>query len=186
MGQQATFTKMQEGTKEEWEIIAAEHSVHFKSTADRFIDMLKSLEGVTLGFACDQLQHALMTGTLARRAGATDEEIVLALCHDMAKSVNVPNHGPIAAEMMRPYISEDGYHAIYNHQAFQGEHYYGFFGAPTDLREQWKDKSWYDLAVKLVDTWDAPAFDPDFEVDTLESFEPLMRKIFHDSPKAMG
>ncbi|MEP2987754.1 MAG: HD domain-containing protein [Parasphingorhabdus sp.] len=186
MASQATFTKMQDGTLEEWKIIGAAHKEEFKNTADRFIDMLKSLEQHTLGFACDQLQHSLMTGTLARRAGASDEEIVIALCHDIAKAINVPNHGPIAAEMMRPYISEDSYHVIRNHQAFQGEHYYHYMGAPTDLRKKWVDEPWYDLAVKLVDEWDAPAFDPDFEVDTLESFEPLMRKIFHDDPVAVG
>ena len=186
MTEQATFTAMQDGTAEDWQIIAAAHMEEFKNTADRFIDLLKSLEAHTLGFACNQLQHSLMTGTLARRAGASDEEIVIALCHDIGKAINVPNHGPIAAEMMRPYISDNSYHVIRNHQAFQGEHYYAFLGAPTDLRKQWKDEPWYDLAVKLVDEWDAPAFDPDFEVDSLESFEPLMRKIFHDKPVAAG
>ena len=182
----AKFTRMQDGKVEDWMIIGAAHKVDFAKTADRFIGMLKQLENATLGFACDQLQHALMCGTLARRDGATDEQIVIALCHDMAKVINVPNHGPIAAEMMKPYISDDSYHVIKHHQAFQGEHYYHYMGAPTDLRKQWVDESWYDLAVKLVDEWDAPAFDPDFEADSLESFEPLMRKVFHDNPMAVG
>jgi len=154
--------------------IGAAHKQDFTKTADRFIGMLKQLEGTSLGFACDQLQHAslgfacdqlqhaLMCGTLARRDGATEEQIVVALCHDMAKVVNVPNHGPIVAEMLRPYIGDDSYHVLRNHQP------------------------WYDYAVKLVDEWDAPAFDPDFEVDSLESFEPLIRKIVHDSPMAVG
>lgn len=186
MSEQAHFTRMQDGTLEEWQIIAAAHYKHFKHTADTYIDLLKSLEQHTLGFACDQLQHALMAGTLARRAGASNEHIVIALCHDIGKSINVPNHGAIAAEMMKPYISEDSYHVIYNHQAFQGEYYYQYLGAPTDLRLQWKDESWYPLACKLVDEWDAPAFDPDFEVDSLESFIPLMREVFHDKPMALG
>lgn len=180
---QAGFTRMQDGSLDDWKIIGAAHKQDFGKTADRFIAMLRQLEDATLGFACDQLQHALMCGTLARRAGASTEHIVIALCHDIAKVINVPNHGPIAAEMMRPYISEDSYHVIYNHQAFQGEHYYHYLGAPTDLRKQWKHESWYPLAVKLVDEWDAPAFDPDFEVDSLESFVPLMREVFHDAPK---
>ncbi|GLQ21345.1 HD domain-containing protein [Algimonas porphyrae] len=182
-GQQASFTRMQDGTLDDWKIIGAAHKKDFGNTADRFIAMLRQLEDATLGFACDQLQHALMCATLARRSGASTEHIVIALCHDIAKVINVPNHGPIAAEMMRPYISDDSYHVIYNHQAFQGEHYYQYLGAPTDLRKQWVDEPWYPLAVKLVDEWDAPAFDPDFEVDTLESFIPLMREVFHDGPR---
>ena len=179
------FTRMQDGTKDDWIEIGAAHQVEFAKTPERFLGLLRSLEDITVGFACNQLHHCLMTATLARRGGASDEEIVLALCHDIGKAVNIPNHGQIAAEMMKPYISEDGYHAIYNHQAFQGEHYYGFFGAPADLREQWKDESWYDLAVKLVDTWDAPAFDPDFTPDPLESFAPLMHKIFDQAPNPL-
>ena len=51
-------------------------------------------------------------------------------------------------------------------------------GESASLRDDFKNESWYDLAVKLVDRWDAPAFDPDFEVDSLESFEPLLQSIF--------
>jgi predicted HD phosphohydrolase len=119
-----------------------------------------------------------MTGTLARRDDATDEEVAIALLHDVGKSVNIPNHGPIAAELMRPYVSEDAYHVIYNHQHFQGKFYYTFMGENPNMRDDFTQKSWYDLAVKLVDRWDAPAFDPDFEADSLDSFEPLLQKIF--------
>ena len=142
------------------------------------MDMLRSLQNVTVGFACDQLHHSLMTGTLARRASASDEEVAIALLHDVGKAVNIPNHGAIAAELMKPYISEDSYKAIYNHQHFQGKYYYEFAGANPNMRDDFTQESWYALAVKLVDEWDAPAFDPDFEVDTLESFEPLLEKIF--------
>ena len=186
MNLQANFTRMQDGTLEDWKIIGAEHKKHFGNTVDRFMDMLRELEGVYLGFKCDQLQHGLMCATLARKDGATDEQIVIALCHDIAKVVNVPNHGAIAAEMFKPYVSEDCYYVLKHHQAFQGEHYYQYLGAPTDLRQQWKNESWYDLAVKLVDEWDAPAFDPEFEADSLESFEPVMRRVLHDNPMAFG
>ena len=130
------------------------------------------------GFACNQLQHSLMTGTLARRDGASDEEVTIALLHDVGKAVNIPNHGAIAAEIMRPYISDDAYHAIYNHQQFQGKFYFEFLGSDPALRDNFTEESWYTLAEKLVDRWDAPAFDPDFEADSLESFEPLVQKIF--------
>ena len=171
------FTRMQDGTAKDWQQIAAGHQPHFDSVADRYIDMLRQLEGVTLGFGCDQLHHALMTATLARRSGATDEEIVVALCHDMGKVVNVLNHGPIVAEMLKPYVSENAYHALYHHQDFQGEHYYAYLGMDPKMRDQYRDEPWYDLAVKFVDDWDAEGFDPDFEPDSLESFEPVLRRV---------
>ncbi len=178
------FTRMQDGTADDWAVIGAEHAEYFTKTPAHLMDMLRSLEQVTLGFACDQLQHCLMTGTLARQAGAADEEVAIALLHDVGKAVNIPNHGAIAAELMRPYVSEDAYHAIYHHQEFQGAHYFDYLGASTTLRDKYVDESWYSLAAKLVDEWDAPAFDPDFEVDSLESFEPLLQDIF-SMPKQM-
>jgi predicted HD phosphohydrolase len=176
---------MQEGTAEDWAIIGAAHQEHFKKTPDTLINMLRSLEDVSVGFACNQLQHSLMTGTLARRDGASDEEVAIALLHDIGKAVNIPNHGPIAAELMKPYVSEDAYHAIYYHQHFQGKYYYEYLGESPSMRDDFKDESWYDLAVKLVDRWDAPAFDPEFEVDSLESFEPLLRQIFEKPKRTM-
>ena len=177
------FTRMQDGTAEDWATISAAHLEHFSKTPAHLMDMLRSLESVSVGFACNQLQHSLMTATLARRDGASEEEIAIALLHDVGKAVNIPNHGAIAAELLRPYVSEDAYHVIYNHQHFQGKFYYEFLGASPNLREDYKLESWYDLAVKLVDKWDAPAFDPDYRVDSLESFEPLLIKIFSQPNK---
>ena len=57
------FTRMQDGTAEDWAIIGAAHQDHFAQAPARLMDMLKSLENVTVGFACDQLQHSLMTGS---------------------------------------------------------------------------------------------------------------------------
>jgi predicted HD phosphohydrolase len=164
------FTRMQDGTAEDWAVIGAAHMEHFTKTPAHLMDMLRSLEQVTVGFACDQLHHSLMTGTLARRDGASDEEVAIALLHDVGKAVNIPNHGAIAAELIRPYVSEDSYHAIYYHQQFQGRYYFEYMGESPNLREDHKEKSWYELAAKLVDRWDAPAFDPDFQVDSLDSF----------------
>ena len=173
-----SFTSMEQGTKEDWDVIITETRALIALMPDKIMEMLRSLAEITTGFACDQLHHSLMTATLAERDGASDEEIIISLCHDIGKTVSVPNHGPIAAEILRAYISEDAYQVLRHHQQFQGAHYYQFLGAPTDLREQWRETSWFPLAEKLVDRWDAPAFDPDYPVKTLEAFEPLIRSFF--------
>ena len=179
------FTDMRNGTAQDWAHIAAEHGRHIKSAAARQImDGLARLEAIEVGFAANQLTHSLMAGTLARRAGATDEEVVAALCHDLGKLFSIPNHGPIAAEMLKPYVSEDIYHAVYHHQAFQGRYYFEHLGLDPEARARFEGESWYDFAVKLVDEWDAPAFDPDFAVDPLESFQPEVTRIF-SNPKKM-
>jgi predicted HD phosphohydrolase len=179
------FTDMKQGTAEDWAHIAAHHGKHQKTQApQQIMDSLRRLETIEVGFAANQLTHSLMAATLARRSGASDEEVVAALTHDLGKLFSIPNHGPIAAEMLKPYVSEGVYHAVYHHQDFQGQYYYAHLGKPTNLRDRFRDEPWYDLAVKLVDDWDAPAFDPSFEVDPLESFEPEVTRIF-SSPRRM-
>jgi hypothetical protein len=64
------------------------------------------------------------------------------------------------------------------HQDFQGKYYYDFLGKDGNARDRFKGESWYDMAEKLVDRWDAPAFDPDFKADSLESFEPEVTRVF--------
>lgn len=173
------FTRLDQSSEADWQGICAAHMGHFSSGAPlRIMDHLRGLGGLMLGFPCDQLQHSLMTATLARRSGADEATVVTALCHDIGKSFSVPNHAAIGAEMLKPYVSDDHYQAVLHHQEFQGRYYFHHFGLPADLREQYRDTSWYALAETLVDEWDNVAFDPEFLADPLESFEPMVIKLF--------
>ena len=151
---------------------------HIFAMPNRIMGMLKQLKDLTLGFSTDQLHHALQTATMARRAGAEDEMVLISLIHDIGKVISVPNHGQIAAEMIKPYVSSDAYNIIRTHQDFQGEHYYHYMGKPQDLRNQYIDESWYAKAIEFTDDWDQAAFDPKYKVDSLKSFEPLINKFF--------
>ena len=104
--------------------------------------------------------------------------VVASLCHDIGKAISVPNHGPIAAEMLRPYVRPDVVETIRNHQHFQGKHYYHYFGMPTDMREQFRNESWFALCEEFTDEWDQAAFDPNGHTESLEHFEPLVRQVF--------
>ncbi|HEX8526097.1 hypothetical protein [Allosphingosinicella sp.] len=81
------FTDMRDGTAEDWQHIAVEHARHQQSmAAKQIMEGLQRLEAIDVGFGANQLQHSLMAGTVARRAGASDEEVVAALTHDLGKS----------------------------------------------------------------------------------------------------
>jgi len=173
-----TFTRMDESTAEEWAVIGQETSRNQGRVAERVLGLLRSLSDITDGFATDQLTHCLQTATLAQLAGADDEMVVASLCHDIGKAISVPNHGAIAAEMLKPYVRPDVYHSIKHHQDFQGRHYYNHFGMSTELREQYRDQSWFALCEQFTDDWDQVAFDPNGHTEPLEHFEPLVREIF--------
>src|SRR5947209_16978724 len=176
-----TFTRMDESTAEQWGVIGTESYKNQGRVADRVLGMLRSLDDITDGFATDQLTHCLQTATLAERAGADDEVVVAALCHDVGKAISVPNHPRIAAEILTPYVRDEVYKMILVHQDFQGRHYYAHFGGDPDAREKHRDtlsSDEFELAERFADEWDQVAFDPDGPTEPLEHFEPLVRKVF--------
>ncbi|MCU1397524.1 MAG: metal dependent phosphohydrolase [Acidimicrobiales bacterium] len=174
----ATFTRMDQSTAAEWAEIGRQTAEHQPRVADSILAMLRSLGDITDGFATDQLTHCLQTATLAEKAGADDEVVVASLCHDIGKAISVPNHGPIAAEILRPYVRPDVAWMLQVHQDFQGKHYYAHFGADPNKRDAFVDHPAYALTAQFTDEWDQIAFDPEAETYPLEHFEARVRDVF--------
>ena len=182
-----TFTRMDESTAEQWAEIGRQTFVRQDRAATRVLDMLRSLEGIVDGFAVDQLEHSLQTATRAERAGADTEVVVAALCHDIGKAVSVPNHPEIAAAILKPYVRPEVHAMIRVHQDFQGRHYYAHFGGDPEAREQHRadlDPEVFTLAERFADEWDQVAFDPDYDSEPLEHFEPMVREVL-SQPKML-
>jgi predicted HD phosphohydrolase len=176
-----TFRRMDESTAEQWAVIGAETMSAQARVAERVLTLLRSLSEIVDGFSTDQLTHCLQTATLAERAGADDEVVVAALCHDIGKAISVPNHPRIAAEILKPYVRDEVYKMILVHQDFQGRHYYHHFGGDPDAREQHRDAltaEEFALAERFADEWDQQAFDPDYDTLPLAHFEPRLRQVF--------
>ena len=169
---------MDESTAEQWARIGSETFAHPERVADAVLAMLQGLSAITDGFAVDQRTHCLQTATRAEEAGADQEMVVAALCHDVGKAVSVPNHPRIAAEILRPYVRDEVYHVVRTHQDFQGRHYYRYFGADPDAREQYRGEPWFALGERFADEWDQTSFDPDFPTEPLSHFEPAVVAVF--------
>jgi predicted HD phosphohydrolase len=172
---------MDESTTGEWQQIIVETIAYEEGMADRILAMLAQLEELTVGFAVDQLVHSLQTATRAEEAGAPTEVVVASLCHDIGKTVSVMNHPRVAAEILRPYVSDDTYHMILAHQDFQGRHYYEYIGGDTNARQKYVGQPWYALAEQFADDWDQTSFDPDYPTKPLSHFEPMVREVFGSS-----
>jgi predicted HD phosphohydrolase len=169
---------MDESTTAEWQQIVVETIEYEQGMADRILAMLAELEHLTVGFAVNQLVHSLQTATRAEEAGASTEVVVASLCHDIGKTVSVMNHPRVAAEILRPYVSEDTFHMILAHQDFQGRHYYEYIGLDTNAREKYVGEPWFALAEQFADDWDQTSFDPDYPTKPLSHFEPRVREVF--------
>jgi len=173
-----SFGRMDESTREQWDTIAIETATNQPRVADRVLSLLGSLAEITDGFAVDQLTHCLQTATRAEEAGAGPDMVVASLCHDIGKAISVSNHPKIAAEILRPYVSEEIYRVIAAHQDFQGRHYYGYFKLDPESRAQYEGEPWFELAERFADDWDQTSFDPDYPTQPLEHFEPIVREVF--------
>ncbi len=151
--------------------------------ADRVMALLRQMGELHQGFAVSQLDHALQTATRAERDGASEDMVVASLCHDIGKTFSNMNHPAIAAEMLRPWVSDEAYWVVKYHQDFQGRHYYGRIGMDPEMRVRHLGHEHYAMAERFADVWDQTAFDPTYDSETLEHFEPLVRKVFTRTPR---
>ena len=172
------ITRMDTATRAQWDLAEEVALPLDRALADRIMAMLESLDGIDDGFAVDQLGHALQTATRAERAGADTEVIVAGLMHDVGKLFGDENHDKVSAEILRPFVRDDVYRVVRNHQDFTARYIAPIFGGDPNRREQWRAEPWFDLASQFVDDWDQQGFDPAYASEPLDHFAPHIRAVF--------
>ncbi|SHF13733.1 HD domain-containing protein [Microbulbifer donghaiensis] len=181
----AQFTHMENGTAEDWTIIAEAFGPFARELPDRIIAHLKLLGGDCGGFPVDRLMHCLQTATLAYRDGQDEEYVICALLHDIGDTLGSYNHADVAAVLLEPFVSEANHWMIKHHAIFQGYYFFAYLGMDPTLREQFKDHPHYARTIEFVSKYDAPAFDKDGESLPLEFFEPMLRRVFAQPRKTL-
>jgi predicted HD phosphohydrolase len=177
MTNRATFTRMQESTREDWACILPEAMAMAKSLPDRVLAHLKLLDGDHGGFPVDRLTHSLQTATLAHQDGRDEEYVVCALLHDIGDTLGSFNHPDIAAAILKPFVSEANLWMVQNHGIFQGYNFFHHIGLDRNMRDMFKDHPHRDRAAEFVELYDNPAFDPAMEALPLSFFEPMLRRL---------
>ena len=178
MNARANFTHMEDGTAEDWAIIAKDFGQYAALLPDRIMTHLRLLDGDFGGFPVDRLAHSLQTATLAHRDGRDEEYVVCALLHDIGDTLGSFNHADIAAAILKPFVSEENLWMIEKHAIFQGYYFFHHLGLDRHLREQFKDHPQFERTIEFCARYDAAAFDPDGEVLPLEFFDPMLRRVF--------
>ncbi|WP_370601119.1 HD domain-containing protein [Pseudomonas nitroreducens] len=178
MNARARFTHMEDGSAEDWAIIAKDFAQYAALLPDRILTHLRLLDGDFGGFPVDRLTHSLQTATLAHRDGRDEEYVVCALLHDIGDTLGSFNHADIAAAILKPFVSEENLWMIEKHAIFQGYYFFHHLGLDRHLREQFKDHPQCARTIEFCARYDAAAFDPDGEVLPLEFFEPMLRRVF--------
>lgn len=178
MSQRASFTRMQDSTREDWQLISGEFMGFAKSLPDRVLAHLSLLEGDYGGFPVDRYTHSLQTATRALRDGRDDEYVVCALLHDIGDTLGSYNHPDIAAAILKPFVSERNLWIVQHHGIFQGYYFFHHIGMNRDMREQFRAHPWFDATAEFCELYDNPAFDAKAEALPMAEFEPLVRRVF--------
>lgn len=182
MSTKVSFTAMEHGTQADYDLLEAFHEADAAGIADRVLDMLRSMDGES-PYPISRLGHSLQTATRAERDGADDETIVCALLHDIGDLLAPANHSEFAAALLAPYVSEKNHWIVKHHGVFQGYYYFHFFGLDRDARERYREHPHFQACVNFCAKWDQTSFDPGYDTQPLEHFEPLVRALFAREPR---
>ena len=175
-----SFTQMKHGTHEDYAMLQElEHPFHAK-TAQRLYDELERQGQDSLdGYPISRLEHALQSATRAWREGANDDWVVAALLHDIGDGLAPQNHDRMAAEIIRPFVSEEVTWVIEHHGVFQMIYYaHHLDGWNPNERDQYRDHPYYQTAVDFCERWDQNCFDPDYDSQPLGYFAPFLERVF--------
>lgn len=173
----AKFTAMTEGTKEDWQIIGGAYMEHAGGNAKRVLDHLRLLEGDFGGFPVDRLEHSLQTATRAHRDGRSEQYVVMALLHDIGDTLGAYNHPDVAAAIIKPFVTDEIHWICQNHGIFQGHYYFHYLGMDRDMREKFRGHEHFDACEEFCEKYDQAAFDPDYDSEPLEFFEPMVERV---------
>jgi predicted HD phosphohydrolase len=178
MSQIVSFRRMQDGTREDYELLDRSEREYARNLPDTILTSLERLDHSLEGYPLSRLGHSLQAATRALRDGADDELITAALIHDIGDELAPYNHTEIAAAMIRPYVRPEVTWIVEQHGLFQSYYYVHHLRGNRDARDKFRDHPWFQACKDFCANWDQCSFDPDYPTEPLATFEPLIRRIF--------
>lgn len=171
---------LEECRADEWEILSTQKQGYLSERcADEVLRMLKVQEDdPSFGYSVNMYQHCLQTATMMYRDNLPEEDIVVGLLHDIGYMVCPGAHGTFAALLLRPYISDRNHWMLEHHEVFQQVHFHEMDGIDPNERDKWRDNPHFDWTAEFIAKYDQLAINIDEEILPIETFEPMVRRIF--------
>lgn len=178
MSQIVSFRRMEDGTREDYELLDRSERDYARGLPDTILASLRKLDHSLFGYPVSRLGHSLQAATRALRDGADDDLVVAALIHDIGDELAPYNHAEMAASIIRPYVRPEVTWIVEQHGLFQNYYYVHHLGGNRNARDKFRDHPWYQACKDFCANWDQCSFDPAYESEPLEAFEPLLRSVF--------
>ena len=183
MESRARFTRMQDGTAEEFALIEPAETEYARTLPLRVLDAVRALEtGGASGYAVSRLEHSLQSATRAERDGRATDYVVAALVHDIGDGLAPYSHGSYAAAVLRPFVSEELSWIVSHHPLFQMYYYGPSMGGDKNARERFRGHPWFDATVEFCARYDENCFDPAYDWLPIEHFAAAVEEVFSREP----
>jgi predicted HD phosphohydrolase len=180
-----TFTRMQDATKADYEIIGLHAMGFIGGLPDRVMTHLQLLAGDTGGYAVDRLTHSLQSASRAHRDGRDEEYVVCALLHDIGDTLASANHADLAATILEPFVSEQNHWIVKHHGIFQGYYFFHHLGLDRNMRDRYRDEPHWRACAEFCALYDQNCFDPEYDTMPLEAFRPMVQRVFSEIRKSL-
>ncbi len=177
---------------EDWAIINRQRAEFLaEERARQALELLTaSRSAPTFGYLINNFEHCLQTATLLYRDGHDEETVVTGLFHDVGFIVCPENHERLAADLLRPFVSEKNIWMLEHHEIFQRIHLHGCFGSAgsdfINARERWREHPYFNWTAEFVEKYDIVAINPSIESLPIEFFEPMVHRVFAGSSSLSG
>ncbi|MFC0529375.1 HD domain-containing protein [Phytohabitans kaempferiae] len=173
-----TFTRMKDGTREEYDLLDSRERAFNQGLPDRIIRALHDLDASFDGHRVTRLEHSLQTATRALRDGRDEEYVVMALVHDVGDNLAPYTHSEMVGALVRPFVRPQLTWIARHHGVFQQYYYTNLPWEDRNARDRFRDSPWFDDCAEFCELYDQESFDPAYEASPLASFEPALRRIF--------
>lgn len=181
-----SFTRMKDGTKEDYEFLTAHEIDHTRHTADRLLTALVELDKGLSGYQITRLGHSVQSATRAWRDGADTDWVVSALLHDIGDIYAPYNHDEYAATILKPFVREQCTWVVQTHGDFQMLYYGHHVGGDRMKRDRHRGHPYFDDCAEFCERWDQSSFDPAYDTLPLDFFAPMVREVFARTPFDAG
>jgi len=175
---------LDEFNAKDWELWSEQRNQYFEG--QRVKHILRMLEcqkdDKAYLYTVNNYYHCMQTATRMLRAGLPEEDVVVGLLHDVGFVTCNETHGEFSAALLRPFISERNYWMLVNHAVFQQYHCYDLLGCDRHARDQFTGHPHFAWTAEFVDKFDQTTINYDEEILPLETFEPMVKRIFARTP----
>jgi predicted HD phosphohydrolase len=172
-----SFVAMADGTKQDYELLDRREAAYTALLPDRLLAAVRALEHSFSGHQVTRYEHSLQSATRALRDGRDEEYVVMALLHDIGDELAPHTHSEMTGAVLRPFVRPELVWIASHHGAFQLYYYGQHYGIDPNIRDRWAGHEHYDACVEFCELYDQNCFDPAYDSEPVERFEPMVRRV---------